>query len=99
MLSSRELGGVLTPLVREREKNLLWLLRSDDPTFAVRALYPAERRWTLMKKAGEQTALCQVVLHKHGSVFWPQLCKSLLKLIELFQLFLDISARIIPKAN
>lgn len=47
-----------------QKKTLLWLLQSDVPLFSARALYPAERRWTLMKKAGQQTALSV-----HGLLF------------------------------
>lgn len=50
MLSCSELGGILALPVEKKEKNLLW---SDDLTFAARTLYPTERSWTLMKKAGE----------------------------------------------
>lgn len=69
MLSSCELSGMPTLLVEEKEKNLFG---SDDLTFTARALYPTEKKWTLIKwkkKPGEWTALCQPLFRKQGLFF------------------------------
>lgn len=94
MLSCQAHGGIDT--ARQTGKNLVcWLLWSDGSHFSAWALYPAERRWTLMKKVGRQHSALLCCFAQTGVCFFFQLFKKWSVIYSTFNLI--VIAKKIPK--